>query len=201
MHAALAGFITGLSLIVAIGAQNAYLLRLGLMRAYVGISVAICSISDAVLILIGVAGIGAIVQAHTNLLHVVAWIGAVYLSYFAISAARRAFKTEVLIPTQENKPSRKTVVLSILGFTFLNPHVYLDTVLLVGSIGSQFGSQRWWFALGASSASLVWFTSLGYGSKALAKAMSRPLTWRVLDILIAIVMATIAVSLMRTALR
>ena len=102
--------------------------------------------------------------------------------------------------SEQTAMSKKSVILSVIGFTWLNPHVYLDTVLLVGSIGSQFGNQRWFFALGAATASLLWFTSLGYGSKAAARVMARPITWRILDIFITIVMTSIAVSLIKTGL-
>lgn len=200
MRIALAGFLTGLSLIVAIGAQNAYLLRLGLMRAYVGSAVAICAASDAILIFVGVAGMGAIVQSHEMVLTAISWIGAAYLFYFAFKAVRSAMRSEVLLPTDGALPSRRSVLFAVVGFTWLNPHVYLDTVLLVGSIGSQFGDQRWIFAIGASLASVVWFVALGFGSQSAARIMSRPMTWRVLDIFIAIVMSTIAMSLVKTAL-
>ena len=197
---AVAGFLTGLSLIVAIGAQNAFILRLGLMRAHVGVAVAICAVSDALLIIVGTAGMSALVQSHKSVLRVVAWVGAVYLLYFAFNAIKRVFKTESLSAAETNVMSKKAVVLSVLGFTWLNPHVYLDTVLLVGSIGSQFGTDRWWFALGASFASLIWFVALGYGSKAAARVMAKPITWRILDIFIAAIMAIIAISLVKTAL-
>lgn len=200
MQVALAGFLTGLSLIVAIGAQNAFVLRLGLMRAHIGIAVLICSLSDAILIFVGTAGMGAIVQSHKLVLQVVAWVGATYLLYFAITALRRVFKTESLVAADKSLLSKRSVILSVLGFTWLNPHVYLDTVLLVGSIGSQFGGQRWIFAIGASIASVVWFTALGYGAKASARVMARPVTWKVLDFFIAIVMTTIAVNLLRLAI-
>ena len=200
MHIALTGFITGLSLIVAIGAQNAFILRLGLMKSHIGIAVAICAFSDALLIFVGTAGMGAVVEANKGALKVIAWIGAAYLSYFAFSAAKRVFTSESLEASQLNEMPLKKVVLSVLGFTWLNPHVYLDTVLLVGSIGGRYGDQRWIFAIGASLASLIWFVSLGYGSKAAARVMARPITWRLLDIFIAIVMATIAISLIKTAL-
>lgn len=200
MHIVVAGFLTGLSLIVAIGAQNAFVLRLGLMRSHVGVAVAICAISDALLIVVGTAGMGAIVQSHKSLLKAVSWIGAAYLLYFAFSAAKRIFKTESLHASEQTAMSKKSVILSVIGFTWLNPHVYLDTVLLVGSIGSQFGNQRWFFALGAATASLLWFTGLGYGSKAAARVMARPITWRILDIFITIVMTSIAISLIKTGL-
>jgi L-lysine exporter family protein LysE/ArgO len=201
LHIALTGFLTGLSLIVAIGAQNAFVLRLGLMRSHVGIAVFICALSDAVLIIVGTAGMGALVQSHKSLLKAVSWIGAAYLFYFSISAARRVFKSESLEAGEVKPMTKKAVVLSVLGFTWLNPHVYLDTVLLVGSIGSQFGNQRWLFAVGAALASLIWFVGLGYGSKAAARVMAKPITWRILDIFIAVVMASIAISLINTALK
>ena len=201
MEIAFAGLITGLSLIVAIGAQNAFILRLGLMRSHIGIAVFICALSDALLIFLGTAGMGAVVQSHKSILKAVSWVGAAYLLYFAVSAGRRVFKSESLESSAEVIMSKKSVVLAVLGFTWLNPHVYLDTVLLVGSIGSQFGKQRWIFAAGASIASVLWFTGLGYGSKAAARIMARPITWKILDIFIAIVMTTIAITLIKTALQ
>jgi L-lysine exporter family protein LysE/ArgO len=167
----------------------------------VGIAVFICALSDAVLIIVGTAGMGALVQSHKSLLKAVSWIGAAYLFYFSISAARRVFKSESLEAGEVKPMTKKAVVLSVLGFTWLNPHVYLDTVLLVGSIGSQFGNQRWLFAVGAALASLIWFVGLGYGSKAAARVMAKPITWRILDIFIAVVMASIAISLINTALK
>lgn len=200
MKIALTGFLTGLSLIVAIGAQNAFVLRLGLMKSHIGIAVAICAISDALLILVGTAGMGALVEANKSLLTFVSWVGAIYLLYFAFTAAKRVFTDQSMAAATQTVLTKKQVILSVLGFTWLNPHVYLDTVLLVGSIGSQYDEKRWIFALGASIASLIWFIGLGYGSKAAAKVMSRPITWKVLDIFIALVMTTIAISLIQTAL-
>ena len=200
VNIALTGFFSGLSLIVAIGAQNAYVLRLGLMRTYVGIAVVICALSDAILIIAGTAGMGALVSQNQILLKIISWVGAGYLLFYGASAFWRARKPNVLLPTEQELPNKRKVILAVIGFTWLNPHVYLDTVLLLGSIGSQFGSDRWWFALGASIGSVLWFTGLGYGSKAAAKIMSRPTTWRILDIFIGVVMTTIAISLIRTAL-
>lgn len=200
VNIALTGFFSGLSLIVAIGAQNAYVLRLGLMRTYVGIAVVICALSDAILILAGTAGMGALVSQNQILLKIISWVGAGYLLFYGASAFWRARKPNVLLPTEQELPSKQKVILAVIGFTWLNPHVYLDTVLLLGSIGSQFGSDRWWFALGASIGSVIWFTGLGYGSKAAAKIMSRQITWRILDFFIGVVMTTIAISLIRTAL-
>jgi L-lysine exporter family protein LysE/ArgO len=200
MNIALTGFLTGLSLIVAIGAQNAFVLRLGLMKSHIGVAVTICAVSDAVLIFVGTAGMGALVQANQGLLKAVSWVGAAYLLYFAFTAAKRVFTDQSMTAATQTLLTKKQVILSVLGFTWLNPHVYLDTVLLVGSIGSQYGAERWVFAIGAATASLLWFIGLGYGSKAAARVMARPLTWKILDIFIALVMTAISISLVRTAL-
>lgn len=197
---ALTGLLSGLSLIIAIGAQNAYVLRLGLARTYVGYAVVICAASDAILIFAGTAGMGALVQSNQTLLKIISWVGAAYLTFYGASALWRARKPEVLLPSEQEAPAKRKVILAVFAFTWLNPHVYLDTVLLLGSIGSQFGNDRWWFAIGASIGSVIWFTGLGYGSKAAARIMSRPITWRILDLFIGIVMFAIAISLVRTAL-
>jgi len=199
MDVALAGFLTGLSLIVAIGAQNAYVLRLGLARNHVGVAVAICAGADALLIALGVGGLGAIVQAHGDVLTAIALIGGAYLLWFAFRSFRSALHPDVLLPSQQEPQAVATVALAVLGFTFLNPHVYLDTILLVGTIGASFGADRWWFALGAAIASVVWFSGLGFGARLLSPLMARPVTWRVLDAAIGVVMLTIAIVLVRSA--
>jgi L-lysine exporter family protein LysE/ArgO len=199
MDVALAGFLTGLSLIVAIGAQNAYVLRLGLARNHVGVAVAICAGADALLIAIGVGGLGAIVQAHGDVLTAIALIGGAYLLWFAFRSFRSALHPDVLLPSQHEPQAVAAVALAVLGFTFLNPHVYLDTILLVGTIGASFGADRWWFALGAAIASVVWFSGLGFGARLLSPLMARPVTWRVLDAAIGVVMLTIAIMLVRSA--
>jgi len=199
MDVALAGFLTGLSLIVAIGAQNAYVLRLGLARNHVGVAVAICAGADALLIAIGVGGLGAIVQAHGDVLTAIALIGGAYLLWFAFRSFRSALHPEVLLPSQQEPQAVAAVAVAVLGFTFLNPHVYLDTILLVGTIGASFGADRWWFALGAAIASVVWFSGLGFGAQLLSPLMARPVTWRVLDAAIGVVMLTIAIMLVRSA--
>lgn len=199
MDVALAGFLTGLSLIVAIGAQNAYVLRLGLARNHVGVAVAICAGADALLIAIGVGGLGAIVQAHGDVLTAIALIGGAYLLWFAFRSFRSALHPEVLLPSQQEPQAVAAVAVAVLGFTFLNPHVYLDTILLVGTIGASFGADRWWFALGAAIASVVWFSGLGFGAQLLSPLMARPVTWRVLDAAIGVVMLAIAIVLVRSA--
>ena len=199
MDVALAGFLTGLSLIVAIGAQNAYVLRLGLARNHVGVAVVICAGADALLIAIGVGGLGAIVQAHGDVLTAIGLIGGAYLLWFAFRSFRSALHPDVLLPSQQEPQAVAAVAVAVLGLTFLNPHVYLDTILLVGTIGASFGADRWWFALGAAIASLVWFSGLGFGARLLSPLMARPVTWRILDAAIGVVMLTIAIVLVRSA--
>lgn len=195
MGALLAGFLTGLSLIVAIGAQNAYVLRMGLSRHHVSLIVTICAVSDIVLITLGIAGIGTIIRSEPSALQVLRWVGVAYLSLFALRSFWRALRPEVLLPSEAKEPTRRAVISATLAFTFLNPHVYLDTVLLLGSIGNQYGHDRWLFAIGASIGSVAWFTVLGYGAGFASHLMSRPITWRVLDAAIGVVMILIALKL------
>jgi L-lysine exporter family protein LysE/ArgO len=195
MTAALAGFLTGLSLIVAIGAQNAYVLRLGLSRKHVGLAVFICAISDVVLIFAGVGGIGRIVRSFPTVLDVLKWIGVVYLVGYAVFSFWRARKSESLKPSDARQVTARSVAMTTLAFTFLNPHVYLDTVLLLGSIGNQYGGHRWFFGLGASLGSILWFSGLGFGARAASGLMARPITWRILDIGIGVVMLVVALNI------
>ena len=195
MTAFLPGFLTGLSLIIAIGAQNAFVIRQGLTKQHVLLVVLICAVSDALLIVLGVAGLGALISGLPWLLEIVRWFGVLYLSWFGVKSLRSAFKTQLLEASGASGGSARTVVLSVLGFTFLNPHVYLDTVILLGSIGNQFGPDKWWFAVGGAIASLVWFSSIGFGAKAASRFMAKPIFWKVLDILIAAVMFSIAIFL------
>lgn len=198
MDAALAGLLTGLSLIVAIGAQNAYVLRLGLAREHVGLAVAICAAADALLIAAGVAGLGALVRAHGDVLTAITLLGAAYLAWFALRSFLRARRPAALTPAERPPGPTRGVALTVLALTFLNPHVYLDTVLLLGTIGASFGDQRWWFALGAALASAIWFSGLGFGARLLTPLMARPATWRVLDAAIGVVMLAIAILLVRS---
>lgn len=195
MIASVAGFFTGLSLIIAIGAQNAYVLRLGLMRHHVLAVVLFCAVSDALLIIAGVAGLGAVIQQLPLLLEVFRYAGAAYLIWFGILAIRRVLKPKSLEAQGEAFPLLKTLG-TMAALTWLNPHVYLDTVILLGSIGNQFEPNQWWFVLGAVSASFVWFFSLGYGAKLLSRFMSSVKFWQVLDLVIAAVMFAIAASLL-----
>jgi L-lysine exporter family protein LysE/ArgO len=195
MFALLPGLLTGFSLIMAIGAQNAFLIRQGLTKKHVPLVVAICAVSDALLIFAGIGGLGLAVSKLPTLLEVVRWFGVAYLLWFAFKSAKSAFKTEQLNAGTGQSGSLKQVVITTLALTYLNPHVYLDTVIFLGSIGNQFGENRWFFATGAAVASIIWFSLVGFGAKAAAGIMAKPSFWRVLDSLIAIVMVSIAVML------
>lgn len=190
-----AGFLTGLSLIVAIGAQNAFVLRQGLRRQHVLAVVLICAFSDALLIILGIAGLGAVINSMPILIEVFRYGGAAYLLWFAYGAIRRAMKPSVLEESQAKADSLKQTVVTVFALTYLNPHVYIDTVLLLGSIANQF-DERWLFAIGAASASFIWFFTLGFGASWLGKFVKNPVFWRILDGFIAIVMISIAAMLL-----
>lgn len=193
---ALTGLLTGLALIVAIGSQNAFVLRQGVRREHVGPVVLVCLLSDAVLILAGTAGVGALVQAVPWLLEALRWAGAAYLLWFAATSARAALRPGALEAVQAPRTAG-SVVGTTLALTWLNPHVYLDTVVLLGSVANQHGPEgRWVFAVGAVFASVVWFTALGFGARLLAGVLARPRAWQVVDLAIAVVMAALAVSLL-----
>ena len=198
LDATLAGFTAGLALIVAIGAQNAFVLRQGLAREHVGLVVAVCAVSDALLIVAGVTGIGAIVRDSPALLRGLVVVGALYLAGFGVRSLLRARRPGVLVPTERDAGPWAATLAAALAFTFLNPHVYIDTVLLLGTIGNGYGASRWWFAGGAATASLVWFSSLGFGARRASHLMARPSTWRVLDATIGVLMLTLAVVLVRS---
>lgn len=191
------GVLTGLGLIVAIGAQNAYVLRQGIHRQHVAIVVAICALSDALLIILGVAGVGALIADHPTALNIMKWLGAAYLVWFAITSFRSALRPQALELSGPVK--RSGVIATTLALTYLNPHVYLDTVLMLGNIANQHGADgRWWFAGGAVTGSIVWFSALGFGARAVAPWMSKPSVWRVLDVIIGCMMLLIAVLLVRS---
>ncbi len=195
MFAIIPGLLAGFSLIIAIGAQNAFVIRQGLTKKFVLLTVLICAFSDALLIALGASGLGALIKANKNILEFVRWFGVAYLLWFAFKSARSAFKKEVLNSAGEASADKKSVILTVLGLTFLNPHVYLDTVILLGSISNQFGSYKWFFVMGAIIASFLWFTSIGFGAKSASRFMSRPIFWKILDSLIAAIMLSIAVFL------
>jgi L-lysine exporter family protein LysE/ArgO len=192
----LSGFGFGLSLIVAIGAQNAFVLRQGLRREHVLPIVLVCALSDIVLILAGVAGAGAVFDVAPVALTVVRYAGAAFLLGYGFLAARRAWRPAALTADGPAlRSSLAAVVATCLALTWLNPHVYIDTVVLLGSIANTHGDDRWWFGLGAAAGSVVWFVCLGFGARLLQPVFARPAAWRVLDAVIAVMMVAIAVSL------
>lgn len=195
--AGLAGLGLGLSLIIAIGAQNAFVLRQGLRGEHLLPVVAVCAVSDAVLIAAGVLGAGALLERLPWLLPVFRVGGAAFLLAYAVVAARRALHPGVLRAQAQGAGTALVATLTTaLTLTWLNPHVYLDTVILLGSIAQTHGEDRGWFAAGAVLGSLVWFTALGFGARLLRPLFARPGAWRVLDGAIAVVMVAIAVSLL-----
>ncbi|WP_307045052.1 LysE/ArgO family amino acid transporter [Agromyces ramosus] len=243
MSSALAGLGLGLSLIVAIGAQNVFVLRQGIRREHVFAVAAICALSDLTLILVGVSGIGAVLTAVPWLVEVIRWAGAAFLVGYGVLAARRALRPsgEALVaggdasavtdapgradagdgtPAASSRPGASaalatttttttttvprtrvarstlaTAVLTCLALTWLNPHVYLDTVFLLGSVANTHGDGRWAFAVGAGVASILWFFGLAYGARLLGGVLASPRAWRVLDGLIAVVMVALGVLL------
>ena len=219
MTALLAGLGLGLSLIIAIGAQNVFVLRQGIRREHVLAVVIVCAVSDAVLIAAGIAGLGAVLEVVPWLIDVVRWAGAAFLVGYGMLAARRAWRPpgaltiDSALPQSADSaapagpgdgrpativaaPARlRGVLLTALALTWLNPHVYLDTVFLLGSIASTWEEQRWLFGAGAMLGSVLWFTALGFGARYLGRWLSTPRAWRWLDAGIAVVMVAIAVSL------
>jgi len=193
----LEGFGLGASLIIAIGAQNAFVLRQGLVRRHVLLSALFCSLSDLLLITAGVFGLGALVQGQGWFLSLMTWGGALFLGWYGIKAGLRALHSESMDAGQGGEAgSVWAVVASLAAFTYLNPHVYLDTVLLLGGLGARHpAAEQPWFAAGAGCASVLWFFGLAYGARLLAPLFSRPATWRILDAVIAVVMLTLAGTL------
>ena len=199
LTAALKGFGLGTSLIVAIGAQNAFVLRQGLKREHVFVIATICFLCDATLIALGSAGFGSLVAAFPRLTDIAAWCGAAFLVVYGLRSFRAAFRPSVLEAQGEEVKgmSLKQAVLLTLALSLLNPHVYLDTVVLLGSLAGQFVMpSRIFFALGAMAASCVWFYGVGYGAGRLAPLFRRPASWRVLDVIIGVIMWSIASSLL-----
>ncbi|MFG1989201.1 LysE/ArgO family amino acid transporter [Actinoplanes sp. NPDC048988] len=190
----LAGFAASAVLIVAIGAQNAFVLRQGLRREHVLAVVLVCALSDLFLILAGIGGLGAVVTARPDMVTIIRWVGAAFLITYAVLAARRALRPAALNPAERAPATLGATLLTCLALTYLNPHVYLDTVLLLGSVAQQH-PHRWLFGAGAAAASLVWFTALGAGAHRLAPLLARPAAWRILDGFIALVMLAVAVTL------
>jgi L-lysine exporter family protein LysE/ArgO len=189
------GFIASFTLIAAIGAQNAFVLRQGIRREHVLPVVALCTVSDIALISAGIAGVGALISAHPSALNIAKFGGALFLVGYGLLAARRAWRPSSLNPSQEAPARLIEVLVTCAALTFLNPHVYLDTVVLLGALANEHRDERWLFGVGAVTASAVWFFGLGLGARRLAGLFASPLTWRVLDGLIAVMMLGLGASL------
>ena len=200
LSAAGSGLGLGLSLIVVIGAQNAFVLRQGLTGEHVRLVVAVCTVSDAVLIAAGVVGAGAVLTQLPGLLAAVRVAGGIFLIGYGILAARRAARPSALLSgTSRRGNGTRATAATCLALTWLNPHVYLDTVVLLGAIANTHHGQRWPFAAGAAIASATWFFSLGYGARLLRPVFARPTAWRILDSAIAAVMLTLGALLIAGA--
>ncbi len=195
MTTALAGFALGLSLILAIGAQNAFVLRQGLLRAHVGPVVAVCALSDAALIAAGVAGFGHLATAIPGLETAMRLFGAAFLIWYGARTLFAAYRGGAALQAGPTAGSLRNALLTCLALTWLNPHVYLDTVVLLGAVSAQY-DDRLDFALGAMTASLTFFTALGYGARLLAPVFARPRAWQILDLVIGLTMWAIAAKLL-----
>jgi L-lysine exporter family protein LysE/ArgO len=196
MTAATSGFLLGLSLILAIGAQNAFVLRQGLRGEHVLAVCLVCAGSDAVLIAAGVAGMGWLAEAAPWLAPAMTWAGAAFLVVYGALSFRRALRPGALIAAGQGAGSLRSALLTCLALTWLNPHVWLDTVVLLGSVAAQYPGEGIAFGAGAATASFVFFFALGYGARALAPVFARPAAWRVLDLCVGAVMWAIAARLL-----
>lgn len=200
ISAAVTGFLTAFSLILAIGAQNAFVLRQGLLKTHVFSLCLLCALSDAVLIVLGVAGFGYVVTIYPTFPSIMAGFGALFLIFYGFLRFYAAYQGSYEMELTGKSSGAKTVLLTALALTWLNPHVYLDTLGLIGAISTQYSEvqTKIVFALAASSASFVFFFSLGFGARLLAPLMQTVSAWRVLDVLIGVVMWVIAAGLLTT---
>ncbi|CAM2785623.1 LysE/ArgO family amino acid transporter [Vibrio rarus] len=198
MSAFVAGFSIGLSLILAIGAQNAFVIKQGLLRRHVFWVCLVCALSDAILISAGVAGFSIVVTAHPQVEVVARYAGALFLIVYGIGSLKSAFNNKHTLDPMGSAPAslRKTLLVC-LAFTWLNPHVYLDTLVLLGSVSTQYGENKHWFAVGAAMASVVFFFSLGYGARLLTPYFKKAHTWKVLEGIVGLVMLVLAWELLR----
>lgn len=192
----LKGLGLGAGLIVAIGSQNAHVLRMGLQRQHVVLTVLVCIVCETLLIAAGIAGIGTLIERSRLWLNVARWGGAVFLAWYGLRAWRSAFGAGSLRAASGEPLTQRQALLTVLAVTLLNPHVYLDTVVLLGAVGGQQGADgKWWFALGAMSAACAWFSLVGFGARLLSPWFARPSAWRLLDGAIGTTMLALAVTL------
>ena len=189
------GFALGFSLILAIGAQNAFILRAGILRRHVLPLVLVCAISDAVLIVAGVAGFSALVQTYPAIVDYLRYFGAAFLVFYGLRAFLAAIRAGSAMQSGAEENDLGKSIAICLMLTWLNPHVYLDTVVLVGSLAAQ-SADPWVFGVGAISASFVFFLALGYGARFFAPLFQNPRAWKILDFVIALIMWSIAYGLL-----
>ena len=200
LHTYLQGFAIGLSLIVAIGAQNTFVLKQGLKKQAVFWVCFVCALSDSILVVLGITGFATVIQLYPELVGFAKWAGAVFLLWYGLQHAIQAFKSnQSLHAGSQNEIKLSKIIIVCLALTWLNPHVYLDTVVLIGSISTQFEQTKLYFALGVITASWFFFFSLGYGARVLIPVFANPQAWKVLDVVIALIMWSIAISLIMTA--
>jgi L-lysine exporter family protein LysE/ArgO len=196
-HVFLNGMGLGASLIMAIGAQNAHVLRVGVRRQHVAATVAICILIDVVLIAAGVAGMGALIQESPLLMGLARWGGAAFLVWHGLRSWASMLRADALEVRQGAvSPSLQRALVSVLALSLLNPHVYLDTLVLLGTLGGNYPQhQRASFAVGAMTASLLWFTALGFGASRLSEVFQRPLVWKGIEALTGFIMLALAAGL------
>jgi L-lysine exporter family protein LysE/ArgO len=195
----LTGLLTGFALIVAIGAQNAFVLRQGIRGEHVVPVILTCLVSDVVGIAAGIAGLGAVLSRWPVVVPIAMIGGGIYLLAFGAHAAFRAWKPEALEADEHTSMTRRAAVLMALAMAWLNPHFYLDSMLMLGTVANGFGDARWWFFAGTLIASTVWFLGLGLGARALRGLFARPMAWRALDSVIAVFMGALGVGLLTAA--
>ena len=194
------GFSLSAALIMAIGAQNMFVLKQGLRREHVGAIVLFCAAADALLITAGVAGLGALLSLLPGLTLALTLGGAAFLAWYGIGALRRSLHSEAMSVSVQPSMSLGHALASAAAFTLLNPHVYLDTVLLMGAVGSSFPlDSRPLFVAGAASASFAWFTALGYGARVLTPLFAKPIAWKVLDVIVGLTMLALSAMLIARA--
>lgn len=194
----LKGMAVGISLIVAIGPQNAHVLRMGLTRQHVFLTALVCTICDSLLIALGISGLGLLITANQILLLAIKYSGAAFLFYYGARSLIAAFRNDGLqVAGRSNSYSTRQAAAAVLAMSLLNPHVYLDTVMLIGSVGAQEpGAGKLYFGLGAALASLIWFFALAYGARLLIPVFAKPAAWKILDICIALIVWSIGLTLL-----
>jgi L-lysine exporter family protein LysE/ArgO len=197
------GLSLGFSLIVAIGAQNAFVLKQGIRKEHTFAVAALCSLIDVALIVAGTLGLGSVIASIPLLLRAITFLGALFVAWYGVQAFIRVFRPNAILTDTGGEPlSLKTTVTTLLLLSLLNPHVYLDTVLLVGGISSRHPlPDRYFFTAGACGASILWFFALSYGAGFLAPLFAKKITWKIFDFLIGVIMVVMCVQLVKFGMR